>query len=346
MKHYPVMLPEVLQALNMQSGETCVDGTFGNGGYSQAILDGADCNVIGLARDPNVKLRADELAQAYPDRFRLIQTPFSKMDALEIGSVDAVVLDIGVSSMQLDEAERGFSFMREGPLDMRMDEAERGFSFMREGPLDMRMEQGGGPTARDAVLNLSVDELTQIFKVYGEEKRARHVANCILSARDAGDIQTTTDLAGILEQALGRRGKTHPATRVFQALRIFINDELGELYRGLCAAEKLLKPGGRLVVVTFHSLEDRIVKSFFRRRAGEVRGGSRYLPEVETQSVSASFDLPKRSVTKPSKTEIEENARSRSAKLRLAIRTRADVFAAEDRLLPNVLALSELEVRL
>ena len=327
MKHYPVMLPEVLQALNMQSGETCVDGTFGNGGYSQAILDGADCNVIGLDRDPNVKLRADEFAQAYPDRFRLIQTPFSKMDALEIGSVDAVVLDIGVSSMQLDEAERGFSFMREGPLDMRM-------------------EQGGGPTARDAVLNLSVDELTQIFKVYGEEKRARHVANCILSAREAGDIQTTTDLAGILEQALGRRGKTHPATRVFQALRIFINDELGELYRGLCAAENLLKPGGRLVVVTFHSLEDRIVKSFFRRRAGEVRGGSRYLPEVETQSVSASFDLPKRSVTKPSKTEIEENARSRSAKLRLAIRTRADVFAAEDRLLPNVLALSELEARL
>ena len=327
MRHYPVMLPEVLQALNMQSGETCVDGTFGNGGYSQAILDGADCNVIGLDRDPNVKLRADEFAQAYPDRFRLIQTPFSKMDALEIGSVDAVVLDIGVSSMQLDEAERGFSFMREGPLDMRM-------------------EQGGGPTARDAVLNLSVDELTQIFKVYGEEKRARHVANCILSARDAGDIQTTTDLAGILEQALGRRGKTHPATRVFQALRIFINDELGELYRGLCAAENLLKPGGRLVVVTFHSLEDRIVKSFFRRRAGEVQGGSRYLPEVETQSVSASFDLPKRSVTKPSKTEIEENARSRSAKLRLAIRTRADVFAAEDRLLPNVLALSELEVRL
>ena len=281
MKHYPVMLPEVLQALNMQSGETCVDGTFGNGGYSQAILDGADCNVIGLDRDPNVKLRADEFAQVYPDRFRLIQTPFSKMDALEIGSVDAVVLDIGVSSMQLDEAERGFSFMREGPLDMRM-------------------EQGGGPTARDAVLNLSVDELTQIFKVYGEEKRARHVANCILSAREAGDIQTTTDLAGILEQALGGRGKTHPATRVFQALRIFINDELGELYRGLCAAEKLLKPGGRLVVVTFHSLEDRIVKSFFRRRAGEVRGGSRYLPEVETQSVSASFDLPKRSVTKPS----------------------------------------------
>jgi len=326
-KHYPVMLPEVIQALNMQAGEICIDGTFGNGGYSQAVLEGADCSVIGLDRDPNVQARADALEQAYPDRFRLIQTPFSKMDQLEIGPVDAVVLDIGVSSMQLDEAERGFSFMREGPLDMRM-------------------EQGGGPTARDAVLSLSGDELAQIFKVYGEEKRARHVANCILSAREAGDIQTTTDLADILEQALGRRGKTHPATRVFQALRIFINDELGELYRGLCAAENLLKPGGRLVVVTFHSLEDRIVKSFFRRRAGEVQGGSRYLPEVAAQTVSASFDLPKRSVTKPSKTEIEENARSRSAKLRLAIRTEAEAFAAEDRLLPNVLALSELEARL
>ena len=327
MKHYPVMLPEVLTALDMQAGEVCVDGTFGNGGYSQAILDQADCSVVALDRDPNVVARANALSSDYSGRFRLIQTPFSKMDEVEIGSVDAVVLDIGVSSMQLDEAERGFSFMREGPLDMRM-------------------EQGGGPTARDAVLHLTGDELAQIFKIYGEEKRARHVANCILSAREAGDILTTTDLADILERALGRRGKTHPATRVFQALRIFVNDELGELYRGLCAAERLLNPGGRLVVVTFHSLEDRIVKNFFRKRAGEVEGGSRYMPAVEAQSVPASFDLPKRSVTKPSKTEVEENARSRSAKLRVAIRTEAQVFSAEDRLLPNVVALSELEARL
>ncbi|MEP4052352.1 MAG: 16S rRNA (cytosine(1402)-N(4))-methyltransferase RsmH [Litorimonas sp.] len=327
MKHYPVMLPEVLSALAMQAGETCVDGTFGNGGYSEAILNSATCKVIGLDRDPNVAPRAADMTAQWAGRFRLIETPFSKMDEVGLESVDAVVLDIGVSSMQLDQAERGFSFMREGPLDMRM-------------------EQGGGPTARDAVLHLSVAELTRIFQVYGEEKRARHVANCIVSAREQGDILTTSDLADILEKALGRRGKTHPATRVFQALRIFVNDELGELYKGLCAAERILKPGGRLVVVTFHSLEDRIVKSFLRRRAGEVRGGSRYAPEVKNDGPAPSFDLPKRSVTKPSKSEIDENARSRSAKLRLAVRTEALVIDADDRLLPNVISLAELEARL
>ncbi len=327
MKHYPVMLPEVLSALAVQDGETCVDGTFGNGGYSEAILNSAACSVIGLDRDPNVASRALELKSKWGEGFRLIQTPFSKMDEVEIGSVDGVVLDIGVSSMQLDQAERGFSFMREGPLDMRM-------------------EQGGGPTARDAVMHLSVSEMTRVFQVYGEEKRARHVANCIASARDQGGLVTTADLADILEKALGRRGKTHPATRVFQALRIFINDELGELYKGLCAAEHLLRPGGRLVIVTFHSLEDRIVKSFFRRRAGEVKGGSRYAPEIKNDGPEASFTLPRRNVTKPSKVEVEENARSRSAKLRLAVRTAAAPFEADDRLLPNVISLAELEARL
>ena len=327
MRHYPVMLPEVLSALAMQAGETCVDGTFGNGGYSEALLGSADCSVIGLDRDPNVMPRAEELTGQWGDKFRLIQTPFSKMDELGLDPVDAVVLDIGVSSMQLDQAERGFSFMRAGPLDMRM-------------------EQGGGPTARDAVLHLSADELTRVFQVYGEEKRARHVANCILSAREQGDIATTSDLADVLEKALGRRGKTHPATRVFQALRIFVNDELGELYQGLCAAERLLKPGGRLVVVTFHSLEDRIVKSFFRRRAGEVQGGSRYAPEIKNTGPAASFTLPQRSVTKPSKAEVGDNARSRSAKLRAAIRTGAAAFDVDDRLLPDVISLAELEARL
>jgi len=321
------MLPEVLSALAIQEGETCVDGTFGNGGYSEAILNSATCQVIGLDRDPNVAPRAADMTAEWAGRFRLIETPFSKMDEVGLESVDAVVLDIGVSSMQLDQAERGFSFMREGPLDMRM-------------------EQGGGPTARDAVLHLSAAELTRIFQVYGEEKRARHVANCIVSAREQGDILTTSDLADILEKALGRRGKTHPATRVFQALRIFVNDELGELYQGLCAAERILKPSGRLVVVTFHSLEDRIVKSFLRRRAGEVLGGSRYAPEVKNNGPAPSFDLPKRSVTKPSKSEIDENSRSRSAKLRLAVRTEALVIDADDRLLPNVISLAELEARL
>lgn len=327
MKHYPVMLPEVLTALAMRQGEICLDGTFGNGGYSEAILQSAPCAVVGLDRDPNVGSRASELAERYNGRFRLIQTPFSKMDGLSLEPVDAVVLDIGVSSMQLDQAERGFSFMREGPLDMRM-------------------EQGGGPTARDAVLNLSVSELTRIFQVYGEEKRARHVANCIVSAREQGDIATTAALADILERALGRRGRTHPATRVFQALRIFVNDELGELYRGLCAAERLLKPGGRLVVVTFHSLEDRIVKTFLRRRSGEVQGGSRYAPEVKNSGPEASFSVSRRGVTKPSRVEVEENARSRSAKLRAAIRTAAPAFSAEDGILPNVISISKLEARL
>lgn len=326
MKHYPVMLPEVLTALNMQDGEICMDGTFGNGGYSEAILQAAGCKVIGLDRDPNVAARAAELAKAYQGRFRLIETPFSRMDELNLPQLDAVVLDIGVSSMQLDEAERGFSFMRDGPLDMRMAQS--------------------GPSAADAIAHLSTEELTRIFKAYGEEKRARHIANCIETARRENAILTTGSLAEIIEVAIGRRGKTHPATRVFQALRIFINDELGELYRGLCAAEKILKPGGRLVVVTFHSLEDRIVKNFFRERAGEVKGGSRYAPDVVASDPAASFDLPKRSVTKPGKVEVEENPRSRSAKLRLAIRN--DAQAMPDNMIDNsyLPTLSDLERRL
>ncbi len=318
--HYPVMLPEVLAALAPKSGETYVDGTFGFGGYSEAFLTSADCQVIGLDRDSTVQPRADELAAQYDGRFRLIETPFSKMDEVDLPPVDAVVLDIGVSSMQLDQAQRGFSFMREGPLDMRMG-AE-------------------GPTAAMAVNQLSHGELAIIFKLYGEERQAGRIASAILRERKQGDFATTEELAKLIEATIGRPkgkgGKTHPATRVFQALRIFINDELGELYEGLCAAERILKPGGRLVVVTFHSLEDRIVKSFFRRRAGEVSGGSRYAPEAVQSGVAASFDLPKRSVVKPSKTEIDENPRSRSAKLRSGIRTDADPMVADDALLPNI----------
>jgi len=283
MMHYPVMLPEVLEALNPKENESYVDGTFGNGGYSEAILKAANCNVVGLDRDPHVAPRARELSRSYDNRFRLVETPFSNMDQLDIGLVDAVILDIGVSSMQFDQAERGFSFMRSGPLDMRMGVE--------------------GPTAKDAIKYLS-----------------RRAADFIVRAREEANIDTTEILAELIEKALGRTGKIHPATRVFQALRIFINDELGELYRGLCAAEKILKPGGRLIVVTFHSLEDRIVKSFLRRRAGEVSGGSRYAPEIKRDGPEASFALGKRSVIKPSKKEVEENPRSRSAKLRFAIR--------------------------
>jgi len=326
MKHYPVMLPEVLTALSPTDGETYVDGTFGNGGYSEAFLRTANGNVVGLDRDPNVQPRAAELAESYDGRFRLIETPFSKMDEVGLSEVDAVVLDIGVSSMQLDQAERGFSFMRSGPLDMRMGNT--------------------GPTAAEAVKSLSHSDLIRIFQVYGEERRARRAADFIVRAREEGDIVTTEQLADIVERALGRSGKNHPATKVFQALRIFVNDELGELYRGLCAAEKVLKPGGRLIVVTFHSLEDRIVKSFMRRRSGDVTGGSRYAPEVKHEGPAASFAEGKRSVIKPSKIEILENARSRSAKLRFAIRTEAVPFPMDDDLLPRVTSLSDLEAQL
>lgn len=317
MKHYPVMLPEVLAALSPQDGETYIDGTFGNGGYSEAMLMAADCNVIGLDRDINVKPRASELSKKYENRFCLVETEFSKMDGLEdVGQVDAVILDIGVSSMQLDQAERGFSFMRSGPLDMRMGHA--------------------GATAADVVNNLSKQELVRIFQVYGEERRAKRAADFIVSARDEGDIVTTDELASIIEKALGRSGKIHPATRIFQALRIFINDELGELYRGLCAAEKILKPGGRLVVVSFHSLEDRIAKQFLRRRSELPASGSRYMPDTEVAGPEMSFELLSRSAVKPSKSELADNARSRSARLRAARRTAASPFAMDDDMLPNV----------
>lgn len=318
------MLPEVLSALAPQEGETYVDGTFGNGGYSEAFLKSAKCHVIGLDRDPNVAPRAKELGVNYEGRFRLIETPFSKMDEVGIAQVDAVILDIGVSSMQLDQAERGFSFMRAGPLDMRMG--------------------ADGPTAAQVIKSLSHSELIRIFQVYGEERRARRAADFIVRAREEGDIVTTDALAELIEKALGRTGKTHPATRVFQALRIYVNDELGELYRGLCAAEKIIKPNGRLIVVTFHSLEDRIVKSFLRRRSGEVTGGSRYAPEVKHEGPVASFTQGKRSVIKPSKSEVEENPRSRSAKLRFAIRTEAPAFPMDDDLLPNVPSVHDLRV--
>ena len=322
MKHYPVMLPEVLKSLSPVDGEIYLDGTFGNGGYSLAILEAAACQVIGLDQDPGVEPRATELGGANNGRFEFIKTPFSKMDGvLGDRKVDAVVLDIGVSSMQLDQGERGFSFMRSGPLDMRMSQA--------------------GPSAADAVNKMPEEDLIRIFKVYGEERRARRAANLIVSAREEGVITLTDQLASLLEKGLGRTGKIHPATRVFQALRIFINDELGELYRGLCAAEEILNPGGRLIVVTFHSLEDRIVKRFIRRRSDVPSTGSRYMPVGDAVDFHPSFEVRSRSVLKPTEIELQENPRSRSAKLRLAIRTENDPFDREEDLLPRVPQLSD-----
>ncbi len=321
MKHYPVMLPEVLSALSPKDGEIYIDGTFGNGGYSEAFLQAADCRVIGLDRDVNVRARAKELALAYQGRFELCETRFSQMDTLidtlpDMTQVDAVVLDIGVSSMQIDQAERGFSFMRAGPLDMRMGHT--------------------GPTAADAVNNLDMMNLVRIFKVYGEERRARRAAEFIIRAREEAAIVSTDVLAGLIEEALGRTGKIHPATRVFQALRIFVNDELGELHRGLCAAERLLRPGGRLIVVSFHSLEDRIVKQFLRQRADVQAEGSRYMPSAPSHGPDVSFKLLSRSAVKPSSLETSENPRSRSARLRAAVRTDAKAFPPSDTVLPDV----------
>lgn len=301
--HIPVMLDSVLAAAAIADGETVIDATFGFGGYSEAFLNAADCHVIGLDRDPTVRPRAEELVEKYSGRFRLVETPFSEMDQHDLPQVDVVVFDIGVSSMQIDQAERGFSFQKDGPLDMRMSRT--------------------GPTARDAVMQLDEAELSALFKVYGEERQARRIAKRIVETRTSEEIQTTLQLADLIEETIGRSGKIHPATRVFQALRIFINNELGELYRGLCAAETLLKPGGRLVVVTFHSLEDRIAKQFLRDRAGEVEGGSRYAPVVVHDGPEASFQLDRRSVIKPTRSEEADNPRARSAKLRVAIRTSA-----------------------
>ncbi|PHR60502.1 MAG: 16S rRNA (cytosine(1402)-N(4))-methyltransferase [Robiginitomaculum sp.] len=320
---------EVLFALKPIEGETYIDGTFGAGGYTRSILGVAKCKVIGLDRDPNVLPYVAEMRKFFPERFSFVQTEFSNMEsAVEGQKLNGVVLDIGVSSMQLDEGERGFSFMRDGPLDMRMS--------------------GEGASAADAVNYLEHGALIEIFRVYGEERRARRCADFIVRARDVEPIVTTGQLSAIMTKALGSGGKKHAATRVFQALRIYINDELGELQRALVAAENILAPGGRLVVVTFHSLEDRIVKTFFRARGGEVSGGSRYLPPQELNTTPASFTLRKRSGVGASKAEQAENPRSRSARLRYGIRTQALPWVQSDEgnaLLRDVSSLDSLARR-
>ncbi|WP_017930984.1 16S rRNA (cytosine(1402)-N(4))-methyltransferase RsmH [Robiginitomaculum antarcticum] len=322
--HYPVMLPEVMHALSPKSGELFIDGTFGNGGYSRAILECDGAYVIAIDRDPNVAATVAAMSEEFGERFTFYNGAFSDMsEAAQGRAVDGIVLDIGVSSMQIDQAIRGFSFQKDGPLDMRMAQ--------------------DGPDAADAIAHLSHSDLIQIFRVYGEERRAKRCADFIMRAREEAPITTTAQLADLMAQALGKSGKINPATRVFQALRIFINDELGELYRALIAAEALLTPGGRLVVVSFHSLEDRIVKSFLRRRAGETQGQSRYMPESADTSPAPSFILPHRSALTASKSELSENVRSRSAKLRSAVRTDAPEWPTEgETLLPRAPSLAML----
>ncbi|MFL5295100.1 MAG: 16S rRNA (cytosine(1402)-N(4))-methyltransferase RsmH [Phenylobacterium sp.] len=304
--HTPVLLDEVVDALAPKLGHTIVDGTFGAGGYTRAIL-ATGAGVVAFDRDPTARRFAEDLPA---DRFRLVERRFSELDE-EVGqaAVDGVVLDIGVSSMQLDEAERGFSFLRDGPLDMRM--------------------AASGPTAADLVNETEQAELARILFVYGEERESRRIARAIVRRREEQPFTRTLELAEFIEKALGgRRGaKVHPATRSFQALRIAVNEELSELEAGLEAAERALKAGGRLCVVTFHSLEDRIVKTFLAVRAGRTPAGSRHAPPVEA-AAAPSFELLFNGARAPGEAELRANPRARSAKLRAAVRTAAPVWRA------------------
>ena len=302
--HVSVLLDEVIENLAAKPGDTIVDGTFGAGGYSRAIL-ATGAKVVAFDRDPTVR----RFAAGFPeDRFQLVEARFSEMDAvLGEGCADGVALDLGVSSMQIDQAERGFSFMQDGPLDMRMG--------------------GDGPTAADLVNTAEAAELARIIFVYGEERESRRIARAIVRRREEQPFTRTLELAEFVEKSLGgRRGaKIHPATRTFQGLRIAVNEELSELEAGLVAAERALKVGGRLCVVTFHSLEDRIVKSFLSVRAGRTPAGSRHAPPL-AKGADPSFRLLFNGAQGPSEAETKANPRARSAKLRAAVRTDAPVW--------------------
>jgi 16S rRNA (cytosine1402-N4)-methyltransferase len=308
-RHIPVMLSEVLAALLPRDGDIVVDGTFGTGGYARAILDTASCRVIAIDRDAEAFALAGALAEDFPGRLIAMLGRYSEMEALAesegFKAVDGVVLDLGVSSMQLDQAERGFSFAQDGPLDMRMENE--------------------GPTAADLVNSLAESELADIIYVFGEERRSRAIAKAIVAKRAEAPITRTSELADIVIGVLGRKRDEpkHPATRTFQAFRIYLNAELEELAQGLCAAERLLNAGGRLVVVTFHSLEDRIAKRFFAGRSAARPKGSRHLPDAGGEEFAPSFQLINRRPLEPSNDEIRGNPRARSARLRAGERTDA-----------------------
>jgi 16S rRNA (cytosine1402-N4)-methyltransferase len=312
--HAPVMAREVVEAMAPADGEIYVDGTFGAGGYARALLDAADCTVWGIDRDPVAVAVGAALADHYGGRLKVLQGSFGAMAELlaerAVKAVDGVTLDLGVSSLQLDDPARGFSFRFDGPLDMRMGEE--------------------GQTAADVVNGADEASLADIIASYGEERRARAVARAIVAARRQQPIERTGRLANIVAEVVHRTpGGVHPATRTFQALRIYVNDELGQLAAGLAAAEQLLAPKGRLTVVSFHSLEDRIVKRFLKARAGVRARPSRHQPEVPGERLAASFDLIFRRARKPRADEIEANPRARSARLRAAIRTSAPAWPAE-----------------
>jgi 16S rRNA (cytosine1402-N4)-methyltransferase len=299
--HIPVLLRPLLAAVAPVSG-TWLDGTFGAGSYTRGLLEAGAERVIAVDRDPMAHEMAAPWASEYGDRIVMQHGVFSKMD--EYGQdLDGIVLDLGVSSMQLDLAERGFSFMRDGPLDMRMSQ--------------------DGPSAADLVNEASEEELANIIFLYGEERASRRIARLLVRAREEAPIVRTAELSRLVESCLPRAkpGQSHPATRTFQALRIAVNNEYGELWEGLMAAERALKPGGQLAVVTFHSVEDRMVKRFMTARAGAGGNANRFAPEIEQDA--PQFTLKSRKAIGPDAQELEENPRSRSAKLRVATRTDA-----------------------
>ncbi len=309
--HIPVLVEEVVGALSPRDGALLVDGTFGAGGYTRALLGAASCRVIGIDRDPTAIDAGQLLVAEYAGRLRLIEGRFGDLDTLLAandvapGTVDGVTLDLGVSSMQIDNAERGFSFRFDGPLDMRMSTS--------------------GASAADVVNDTDEGELADLIYRYGEERQSRRVARAIVGARKATRIERTGQLADIVRRALGpaaSRAAIDPATRTFQALRIHVNDELGELERGLAAAERVLAPGGRLAVVSFHSLEDRVVKGFLRDRAEEGPRPSRHLPDTRRADPRRpGWRLVTRRPIEPGEAEIARNPRARSAKLRVGERT-------------------------
>ncbi len=306
--HNPVLLNEMIDWLAPKDNGVYVDGTFGAGGYSRAILNAADCRVFAIDRDPSTKVFAEKLEAEFPGRFVWLLGNFSDMCSLlelhGVEAVDGIVLDLGVSSMQLDQAERGFSFKNDGPLDMRM--------------------AGDGSNAADVINNASEEELADIFHYYGEEKAARKIAAAVVKARSEAPIMRTKQLADIIRGVLGgQHGKTDPATRSFQGLRIYVNREFESLETGLKAAEDLLAPGGRLVVVSFHSLEDRIVKRFTHSRCGKIGESSRHTPQqLMASHTSMGGEAPRFFLPKPEKrtahdAELDMNPRARSAVMRM-----------------------------
>lgn len=303
--HIPVLLRPLLEAVAPVSG-VWVDGTFGAGGYARGLLEAGAARVVGIDRDPAVFAMAAPWAGRHGERLRLVQGTFSDLDQIAGEPLDGVVLDLGVSSMQIDQPDRGFSFQKDGPLDMRMGQ--------------------DGPTAADVVNAATEARLADILYHYGEEHAARRIARAIVAARP---FTTTLELAATIEKCLPRQkpGQSHPATRSFQALRIAVNDEFGQLEAGLAAAERALKPGGRLAVVTFHSLEDRVVKRFFQLRSGGEGQGSRHAPARDT--AAPAFTMITRKAVGPDAAELAANPRARSAKLRVGRRTDAPAGRAD-----------------